>query len=133
MTRRISRRTRAISSPDGVPSARAQSSASVIDRSLSRWRSRPSDTSPSRGTGQGRLITPGSRSRAARRPPGAGARLADVPVNADPAEARTAVAAMVAGLARDFHGADVEVTWNPPREPWAWTAQVTLVATAPNT
>jgi len=59
-------------------------------------------------------------------------RLADVPINADPAEARTAAAAMVVALAHDFHHADVEVTWDPPREPRSWTGQVTLVATPPN-
>ncbi|MET9955078.1 hypothetical protein ABZ135_26505 [Streptomyces sp. NPDC006339] len=55
-------------------------------------------------------------------------RLADVPINADPAEARTAAAAMVVALAHDFHEADVEVTWDSPREPWSWTDQVTPVA-----
>ncbi|MFI1655139.1 hypothetical protein ACH4ZU_09545 [Streptomyces sp. NPDC020472] len=35
-------------------------------------------------------------------------------------------------LARDFHGIDVEVSWEPSQEPWSWTAQVTLAAeTAP--
>ncbi|WP_147420081.1 hypothetical protein [Streptomyces sp. WM6372] len=55
-------------------------------------------------------------------------RLADVAVHADPHEARTAAAAMVAGLARDFHQADVEVTWDPPEEPWSWTGHVIPVA-----
>ncbi|MEU9999125.1 hypothetical protein [Streptomyces sp. NPDC050848] len=50
-----------------------------------------------------------------------------VPVDTDPHDARAAAAAMVAGLARAFHGADVEVTWDPPQEPWSWTARVTLV------
>ncbi|KOV67351.1 hypothetical protein ADL00_16305 [Streptomyces sp. AS58] len=58
--------------------------------------------------------------------------LADVPVNTDPAEARAAVAAMVVGLAHDFHEADVDVTWDPPRELGSWTAQVTVAATPPN-
>jgi hypothetical protein len=44
-------------------------------------------------------------------------RLTDVPANIDPAEARAAVAAMVVGLAHGFHEADVDVTWDPPREP----------------
>ncbi|MBT2444777.1 hypothetical protein J7E93_32720 [Streptomyces sp. ISL-36] len=52
-------------------------------------------------------------------------RLADVPINADPHEARTAAAAMVVGLTRNFHDSDVEVTWDPPQEPWSWTGQVT--------
>ncbi|MFI9586986.1 hypothetical protein ACIHCQ_35380 [Streptomyces sp. NPDC052236] len=52
-------------------------------------------------------------------------RLTDVPINADPHEARTAAAIMVTGLARDFHETDVEVTWDPPQEPWSWTGQVT--------
>ncbi|WP_055599833.1 hypothetical protein [Streptomyces aureus] len=52
----------------------------------------------------------------------------DVPVNTDPQDARAAAAVMVTELARDFHGTDVEVTWDPPREAWAWTAHVTLAA-----
>ncbi|MCX5357520.1 hypothetical protein OG864_01950 [Streptomyces sp. NBC_00124] len=44
-------------------------------------------------------------------------RLADVPVNAGPAEARAAAAAMVAGLAHDFHEERVDVSWDPPRTP----------------
>ncbi|MCX5171264.1 hypothetical protein [Streptomyces antibioticus] len=59
-------------------------------------------------------------------------RLADVPVDADPATARAATAAMVAGLARDVHGARVDVTWDPPREPGSWTAQVTVAEPPPN-
>ncbi|MFJ1811324.1 MULTISPECIES: hypothetical protein [unclassified Streptomyces] len=59
-------------------------------------------------------------------------RLTDVPVNAGPAEARAAAAAMVAGLAHDFHEARVDVTWDPPREPASWTAQVTVAASPPN-
>lgn len=52
----------------------------------------------------------------------------DVPINADPQDARAAAAAMATGLARDFHGTDVEVNWDPPQEPRSWTAQVTLAA-----
>ncbi|WP_330309705.1 MULTISPECIES: hypothetical protein [unclassified Streptomyces] len=52
----------------------------------------------------------------------------DVPINADPQDARAAAAAMVTGLARDFHGTDVEVNWDLPQEPRSWTAQVTLAA-----
>ncbi|MFE3380615.1 hypothetical protein [Streptomyces anulatus] len=59
--------------------------------------------------------------------------LADVPVNAGPAEARAAAAAMVVGLAHDFLEERVDVTWDPPREPGSWTAQVTVAATPPNT
>ncbi|MFD7787651.1 hypothetical protein ACFV4Q_31850 [Streptomyces nojiriensis] len=52
----------------------------------------------------------------------------DVPINTDPQDARAAAAVMVAELARDFHNTDVEVSWDPPQEPWSWTAQVTLAA-----
>ncbi|MEU1077228.1 MULTISPECIES: hypothetical protein [unclassified Streptomyces] len=55
-------------------------------------------------------------------------RLSEVAVGADPAEARAAAAAMVAALTRDFHGADVEVTWELAREPGTWTAHVTAGA-----
>ncbi|PRH79246.1 hypothetical protein C6N75_10535 [Streptomyces solincola] len=60
-------------------------------------------------------------------------RLADVPVNAGPAEARAAAAAMVVGLTHDIHDERVDVTWDPPREPGPWTAQVTVAATSPST
>ncbi|MFF5442178.1 hypothetical protein [Streptomyces achromogenes] len=59
-------------------------------------------------------------------------RLADVPINADPAEARATAAAMVVRLAHDFHEVRVDVTWDLPREPGSWTAQVTVAATPPN-
>ncbi|OQR59696.1 hypothetical protein B6E66_33990 [Streptomyces maremycinicus] len=59
-------------------------------------------------------------------------RLADVPVDAGPAEARAAATAMVVGLARDFHEVRVDVTWDPPQEPESWTAQVTVAATPPD-
>lgn len=52
----------------------------------------------------------------------------DVPINTNPEDARAAAAAMVTGLAHDFHDADVEVHWDPPPEPWSWTAQVTLTS-----
>ncbi|MGW7244471.1 hypothetical protein [Streptomyces sp. NPDC054804] len=58
--------------------------------------------------------------------------LTNLQVNADPAEARAAAAAMVVGLAHDFHEARVDVTWDPPREPGSWTAQVTVAASQPN-
>ena len=50
----------------------------------------------------------------------------DVPINTDPQNARAAAAVMVTELARDFHDTDVEVSWDPHREPWLWTAQVTV-------
>ncbi|WP_346178911.1 hypothetical protein [Streptomyces cuspidosporus] len=52
----------------------------------------------------------------------------DVPIHTDPQDARAAAAVMVTELARDFHDTDVEVSWDPPLEPWSWTAQVTLAA-----
>ncbi|MFI2429295.1 hypothetical protein ACH5A7_35345 [Streptomyces sp. NPDC018955] len=52
----------------------------------------------------------------------------DVPINTDPQDARAAAAVMVTELARDFHDTEVEVSWEPPQEPWSWTAQVTLAA-----
>ncbi|MFD7461065.1 MULTISPECIES: hypothetical protein [unclassified Streptomyces] len=52
----------------------------------------------------------------------------DVPNHTDPEDAQAAAAAMVAELARDFHGTNVEVNWEPTQEPWSWTAQVTLAA-----
>ncbi len=51
-----------------------------------------------------------------------------VPINTDPQDARAAAAVMVTELVRAFHDTDVEVSWDPPREPWSWTAQVTLAA-----
>ncbi|WP_200426325.1 hypothetical protein [Streptomyces sp. NE5-10] len=51
-----------------------------------------------------------------------------MPIDNDPHDARDAAAVMVTELARDFHDTDVEVSWNPPREPWSWTAHVTLAA-----
>lgn len=44
-------------------------------------------------------------------------RLAEVPVDADPAEARAAAAAMVVGLACDVHDVRVDVTWDRPGSP----------------
>ncbi|MGW0753972.1 hypothetical protein [Streptomyces sp. NPDC002587] len=52
----------------------------------------------------------------------------DAPIDTDPQDARAAAAVMVTELARAFHNTDVEVSWNPPQEPWSWTAQVTLAA-----
>ncbi|MGW1995227.1 hypothetical protein [Embleya sp. NPDC001921] len=51
-----------------------------------------------------------------------------VPGDTDPRDARAAAAVMVAELARDFHGVEVEVTWDPPREPSSWTARITVAA-----
>ncbi|WOX16262.1 hypothetical protein [Streptomyces sp. N50] len=59
-------------------------------------------------------------------------RLADVQANTDPAEAQAAAAAMVVGLAYEFHEARVDVTWDPPQKPGSWTAQVTVAASPPN-
>ncbi|NEB77632.1 hypothetical protein G3I40_20805 [Streptomyces sp. SID14478] len=59
-------------------------------------------------------------------------RLTDVPVNAVPAEARAAAAAMVVGLAHDFHQARVDVIWDLPQDSGSWTAQVTVAASPPN-
>ncbi|MER5375892.1 hypothetical protein [Streptomyces sp. NPDC002553] len=58
-------------------------------------------------------------------------RLADVPVDAGPAGARAAAAAMVVQLAHDFHEIRVDVAWDPPRSPGAWTAQVTVASPPP--
>ncbi|MCH0538020.1 hypothetical protein I3F58_00275 [Streptomyces sp. MUM 203J] len=52
----------------------------------------------------------------------------DVPIGTGPPEARAAAADMVTRLAREFHGTEVEVTWDPPRKPWSWTARITRVA-----
>ncbi|UUU38041.1 hypothetical protein [Streptomyces sp. NBC_00162] len=52
----------------------------------------------------------------------------DISINTDPQDARAAAAVMVTELARDVHDTDVEVNWDPPQEPWSWTAQVTLTA-----
>ncbi|MFJ3913746.1 hypothetical protein [Streptomyces vinaceus] len=50
----------------------------------------------------------------------------DIPINTAPEDARAAAAAKVVELARDEHETEVEVTWDPPPEPWSWTARVTL-------
>ncbi|MFI8963041.1 hypothetical protein ACIGO8_13050 [Streptomyces sp. NPDC053493] len=55
----------------------------------------------------------------------------DVPIHTDPADARAAAAVMVTELAREFHRADVVVSWDPPQELWSWTAQVALAAKEP--
>ncbi|WP_448316177.1 hypothetical protein [Streptomyces sp. CO7] len=55
-------------------------------------------------------------------------RLEDVPVDADPGEARAAAATRVREFARDLHGTEVEVTWDPPREPASWTGRVVPAA-----
>lgn len=46
----------------------------------------------------------------------------------DPEPALAAAVTMVEDLARDLHDTTVEVTWDPRREPWSWTGQVTAVA-----
>ncbi|WP_406055117.1 hypothetical protein OG462_05890 [Streptomyces sp. NBC_01077] len=43
----------------------------------------------------------------------------------DPEAALSAAVTMVRELARDFHDTRVDVTWDPRREPWTWTGQVT--------
>ncbi|MGW6834908.1 hypothetical protein ACWGCI_16055 [Streptomyces sp. NPDC054949] len=53
-----------------------------------------------------------------------------VPINSDSQDARDAAAAMVTELARDCHDIDVEVNWDPPDEPWSWTAHVTTLTAA---
>ncbi|MEV4949762.1 hypothetical protein [Streptomyces sp. NPDC053755] len=50
----------------------------------------------------------------------------DVPIGTGPRDARAAAAVMVTQLARDFHDTEVEVTWEPLRQPGSWTARVTL-------
>ncbi|MFJ5832109.1 hypothetical protein [Streptomyces sp. NPDC093089] len=52
----------------------------------------------------------------------------DLPVHADPQDARDRAAANVAAVTRAVHGFDVEVTWEEPLEPWAWNARVARVA-----
>ncbi|WP_330294570.1 hypothetical protein [Streptomyces sp. NBC_00503] len=45
----------------------------------------------------------------------------------DPETALTAATTLVVELARDFHGAAVQVYWDPRVEPWTWTGQITPV------
>ncbi|WP_327260089.1 hypothetical protein OG444_39570 [Streptomyces sp. NBC_01232] len=52
----------------------------------------------------------------------------DVPTGTGPQEARAAAAVMVRELARHFHDTETEVKWDPPREPWSWTARITPTA-----
>ncbi|MFF8837555.1 hypothetical protein [Streptomyces sp. NPDC015130] len=52
----------------------------------------------------------------------------DLPVHADPRDARDQAAANVTAVTRTVHGLDVEVTWEEPLEPWVWNARVTRVA-----
>jgi hypothetical protein len=52
----------------------------------------------------------------------------DVPPDADPQDARDAMAAMQIEIAREFHGVDIEVNWEPPQKPGWWTAQITIAA-----
>ncbi|MEV0411751.1 hypothetical protein AB0I68_13370 [Streptomyces sp. NPDC050448] len=46
--------------------------------------------------------------------------------DATPEEARRAAATMVEGLAREFHGQEVQVLWEPPGDAGSWTARVVL-------
>lgn len=52
----------------------------------------------------------------------------DLPVHADPQDARDQAVANVTAVTRTVHGFDVEVTWEEPLEPWVWNARVTRVA-----
>ncbi|MGI5359211.1 hypothetical protein ACQI4E_28385 [Streptomyces sp. CA-252508] len=56
-------------------------------------------------------------------------RLAGVPAGADPRDARAAAAAVVVGLARDLHSAEVEVAWEASGDPRSWTGRVVPAAT----
>ncbi|WP_159036854.1 MULTISPECIES: hypothetical protein [Streptomyces] len=56
--------------------------------------------------------------------------LAEIPVDAAPLEAKGAATTMVVRLAREFHGTDVEVTWNDPvEEARSWTGLITPIET----
>ncbi|MFE4638476.1 hypothetical protein ACFRJ1_34595 [Streptomyces sp. NPDC056773] len=57
--------------------------------------------------------------------------LPGVPSGAAPEEAQRAAAEMVRGLARDFHGQEVVVVWDPQSEPGSWTATVLPAAAEP--
>lgn len=57
--------------------------------------------------------------------------LPHVPSGAAPEEAQRAAAEMVQGLARDFHGREVVVVWDPQSEPGSWTATVVAAAAEP--
>ncbi|MCX5130159.1 hypothetical protein [Streptomyces sp. NBC_00347] len=57
--------------------------------------------------------------------------LGDVPPDVPPEEAQRAAAAMVQGLARDYHGQEVVVVWDPPSKPGRWTAAVVPAAAEP--
>ncbi|MFF1414677.1 hypothetical protein ACFVX6_33755 [Streptomyces sp. NPDC058289] len=57
--------------------------------------------------------------------------LLDVPSGAAPEEAQRAAAELVQGLARDFHGREVVVVWDPQSEPGSWTATVVAPAAEP--
>ncbi|MER7760995.1 hypothetical protein [Streptomyces sp. NPDC097619] len=54
----------------------------------------------------------------------------DIPADTDPHEARAAATRMVTELAREFHDTTVEVTWEAPTEPDAWTARITAIRDA---
>ncbi|WP_407836017.1 hypothetical protein ACE1OC_05650 [Streptomyces sp. DSM 116496] len=57
--------------------------------------------------------------------------LGDVPSDVALEEAQRAAAEMVQGLARDYHGREVVVVWDPPSEPGSWTATVVPAAAEP--
>ncbi|MFD5931744.1 hypothetical protein [Streptomyces sp. NPDC060333] len=50
----------------------------------------------------------------------------NIPITTDPQDARSAAETKVTNLAHYFHDTHVQVNWEPPQEPWSWTAQVTL-------
>ncbi|MFR9726691.1 hypothetical protein ACL02R_25515 [Streptomyces sp. MS19] len=54
----------------------------------------------------------------------ASGRLARALADTDPDAARGAATALVVELARDLHGTDVEVRWDPPGTADVWTGSV---------
>ncbi|CAM5390806.1 hypothetical protein GCM10010329_57090 [Streptomyces spiroverticillatus] len=49
----------------------------------------------------------------------------DVAPHTDPQGARIAAEGLVRALARDVHGAEAEVSWDPPQDAGTWTARIT--------
>ncbi|MFI1176975.1 hypothetical protein [Streptomyces melanogenes] len=58
-------------------------------------------------------------------------RLAELPSEAGPGQAQRAAAAMVAALARDFHGVDVEVDWRRTGDSYTGTVRPARPEPAP--
>ncbi|MGW6393501.1 hypothetical protein ACWFR1_24060 [Streptomyces sp. NPDC055103] len=50
-----------------------------------------------------------------------------VPADVDPRDARAAAALCVRELARDLHGAEVDVVWEPSEDGTSWSARVRVV------